>query len=181
MEVYHASEVNLVAGSMKTGFPNNILEVIPHVALDMVSYSSYDTMAGDTFGQALDFIATHHNRSNASPTPAVYVGEYGLAQQSTSLQQLQSLLTNVIGYGMSPSPVYGGGIRRAAHIMFWELFDNEAPCMPSERCDGITPVFDTSCLRGFWLVRPNNTQSWAWGYLKGIIDGSIPIPSPSTA
>lgn len=34
--VLHGSEVNLVLASMTAGFPNNILEVIPRVALDLV-------------------------------------------------------------------------------------------------------------------------------------------------
>lgn len=46
VEVYHATEVNLVAASMVpvNPMPNNVLEVLPFVALDFVSYSSYDTM-----------------------------------------------------------------------------------------------------------------------------------------
>lgn len=171
-------------------------------------------MATPELGKALDFIESHHNKTTASPTPGVYIGEYGLAQLDTPLSALQALLNNVLAYGLSTSPITGA--RRAAHIQFWELFDNEAPvsacvcaglecapvgaarsvsekglpalpslpflpllqCMPSQRCDGATPVFDPSCLRGFWLVRPNNTESWAWGWLSGVLNGSIPVPTP---
>eukprot|EP01052_Picozoa_sp_SAG31_P001557 SAG31_NODE_52_length_30366_cov_34.368586_18_plen_327_part_00 len=41
--VYFAAEVNLVANTMATGAVNMINRVIPHVALDLVSYSAYDT------------------------------------------------------------------------------------------------------------------------------------------
>ena len=39
--VYFAAEVNLVDMSMTTGFPNMVNRVVPYVALDMISYSSY--------------------------------------------------------------------------------------------------------------------------------------------
>jgi hypothetical protein len=43
--VYHAAEVNLVKSSMdRPGFGNVVDLVLPHVALDLVSYSCYDTV-----------------------------------------------------------------------------------------------------------------------------------------
>jgi hypothetical protein len=75
VSVLHASEVNLVRTSIDVGFPNVVNTVLPHVALDMVSYSAYDTEADDVyFGRALAFIAAHHVRTPASPPIAVYVG-----------------------------------------------------------------------------------------------------------
>ena len=48
--VYHGTEVNLVGMSINTTFPNNIRAVVPYVALDTVSYSSYDTMSTPYLG-----------------------------------------------------------------------------------------------------------------------------------
>merc|ERR1712048_273201 len=50
--VYFAAEVNLVQTSRKQGFPNMINRVIPYIQLDMVSYSSYDTMRDEGEFQA---------------------------------------------------------------------------------------------------------------------------------
>lgn len=171
VEVLHASEVNLVLSSMQSGFPNNILAVIPHVALDMLSYSSYDTQAlNATFGAALDFIAEHHNRSTGAPQPGVYVGEYGVAQEVSPFSELQHVMKNVMTYAL------GGASPRAAHTFAWELFDNEAD-IPGGRCHTY-PVWNTSLLHGYWLMTPNGSTTWGWGYLQGVINGSIPMPTP---
>ncbi len=50
--VYHGTEVNLVGMSINTTFPNNIRAVVPFVALDTVSYSSYDTESLPYFGMS---------------------------------------------------------------------------------------------------------------------------------
>lgn len=179
VEVYNAAEVNLVATSMESGFPNIILTVIPHVSLDMVSYSSYDTMRSTPlFGDALDFIGAHHNATLASPSPPVYVGEYGVAQMLEPVSSLQSVVRNVVAWGASISNVTGHP--RAAHVVFWELFDNEARDIPGGRCNPATgPVFNESQLNGFWLVRPDGSKAWAYGYMQGVINGSVPVPTPN--
>jgi hypothetical protein len=164
---------------MQSSFPNIILTVIPYVALDMVSYSSYDTQAlNPTFGAALDFIAQHHNPTSASPSPAVYIGEYGVPQMTAPLKELQNVTANVVAWALQPG-IIKGWLQKAAHVIFWELFDNEATDTPSGHCSADTgPVWDPSNLHGFWLIKPTAELSWAWGYLQGIINGSLPVPVP---
>ncbi len=41
--VYHATEVNRVVDSMKTGVPNMVNRVLPHTKLDLASYSAWDS------------------------------------------------------------------------------------------------------------------------------------------
>jgi hypothetical protein len=137
--VYHGSEVNLVLASMnKTNpFPNNILEVIPYVSLDVVTYSSYDTMnLNATFGDALDFIAQYHNRTSVSPTPAIIVAEYGIAQmEDPNVNHLLHTYSNVNAWAYSIGPT---GKRRAMATFAWELFDNEVDVStqyPGGRCN----------------------------------------------
>jgi hypothetical protein len=179
VEVLHASEVNLVKASMDAGFPNNILEVIPRVRLDMVSYSSYDTQAlNPGFGHALDFIAAHHNRTAASPPSAVWVAEYGVAQNSATPAEVTAVYANVNGWAAS---LNAAGVPRAAHTFAWELFDNEviAPGFPGQRCTPSTgPEFNASALNGFWLVRPDGSLSPSWDFVAGLINGSVPVPVP---
>jgi len=188
VEVLHGSEVNLVRTSMATGLPNNILRVVPRVPLDVVSYSSYDTMAlGAEFGAALDFIAAHHNRTAASPpAPAVFVAEYGVPQMlQPDPADLVAVYANVHAYVLSPSPLGGSaGTRRAMHAFAWELFDNEVrdgvPGFPGQRCDaGTGQQTDPAKLNGFWLLRPDGSASPAFAYLAGLINGSVPLPTPT--
>jgi hypothetical protein len=179
VSVFHASEVNLVWTSMQNGFPNNVLNVLPHVSLDMVSYSSYDTQFRPEFGAALDFISAHHNKTLASPTPDLFVAEYGVAQNEASLNDLLSVYQNVNAFAFSAGP---SDAARASHTFAWELFDNEvdeSPQFPGGRCNGNTgPEFNASKLHGFWLIRPDGSQSPSFTYLQGLINGSVPFPAP---
>ena len=182
--VLHASEVNLVLSSMESGFPNNILEVVPKVALDALSYSSYDTQwLNPQFADALDFIASHHNRTTASPPAAVWVAEYGLALNDDPYpSDALALYQHVIATALTPSPVTGAP--RAFATFAWELFDNEhakSVRFPGERCTAATgPEFDASQLRGFWLRAPNGSASPGWTYLASLATGaSSPPPPPS--
>lgn len=180
--ILHASEVNLILASMETGFPNNVLKVIPNVALDAVSYSSYDTQwLNPQFADALDFIAAHHNRTSASPPSAVWVAEYGLAINDDPWpSDALALYTHVIGTSLSTSPVTGAP--RAFATFAWELFDNEhvqSARFPGARCNAQTgPEFNASLLHGFWLRAPNGSTSAQWDYLSSLTSGVEPLPPP---
>ena len=88
--------------------------VLPHVTLDLVSYSSYDTIfdSTGTFRKALDYI-----RSKATTTGPfyrdVFVGEYGFPLDKgtrTPEEQArvnQKYLSNRDGVGMSFCLVLG--------------------------------------------------------------------------
>lgn len=180
--VLHASEVNLVLSSMEKAFPNNILEVIPKVALDAVSYSSYDTQwLQPQLGDALDFIAAHHNRTSASPPSAVWVAEYGLpVNEDPHPADALALYAHVVGTALTTSPVTGAP--RAFATFAWELFDNEHKvdtAFPGGRCNAKTgPEFDAAQLNGFYLRAPNGSASAGWTYLKGLATGAAPPPPP---
>ena len=181
VEVFHASEVNLVLNAMTTGFPDNILKVIPYVRLDMVSYSSYDTMAlSPGFADALDFIAAHHNRTAASPTPAVFVAEFGVAQNEESTENLIAVYNNVVRWAASTNPATG--VQRASNVFAWELFDNEvnpSKQFPGGRCNAATgPQFNASDLHGFWMIRPDGSPAPNFYWMQAIINGSAPLPQP---
>jgi hypothetical protein len=185
--VYCASEVNLVGTSITRGMRNNVLGVLPYVALDVVSYSSYDTMwnnGGATgFGAALDFITAHHNRTAASPSPALFVAEYGVAQvEDTDPAHVAALVRNVNAWALSIGP---SGVARAAATFYWELFDNEVDTtaqFPGGRCNNQTgPQFNASALHGFWMLRPDGSQSPSWHAIAALANGSAPAPTPEKA
>lgn len=112
-----ASEVNLVLTSLQSGFPNIIETVIPYVSLDLISYSSYDTMCAGYFLPALNFIASHHNRTSHSPPVGVYIGEFGLPLQLRPDSVVQDCMQNVVTTAL--------GDFNAPWVMHWEVYDNE--------------------------------------------------------
>ena len=181
LQVYHAAEVNLVHAAMAQGFPNNVLKVLPHVALDMVSYSSYDTMATRELGAALDFIADHHNRTAAAPSPGVVIGEFGVPEMLSAPGAVAQVVANVLGFALSAGAgASNGGVRRAAYALYWETIDNEVRGEPGRsRCTAASgPEFNTSHLNGFWLVRPDGSEAYTFGAMRGFINGSLPLPTP---
>ena len=179
LEVYHAAEVNLVRAAM-AGAPNNILRVVPRVALDMVSYSSYDTMNTRELGAALDFIADHHNRTASAPSPAVAIGEFGTPEMVSAPGAVAHGVSNVLAYALSAGAgASNAGLRRAAYVMAWETMDNEVRGEDHDRCSAATgPEFNVSHLNGFWLVRPDGSEAYTFEAMRGYINGSLPLPAP---
>ncbi|CAE7368145.1 unnamed protein product [Symbiodinium natans] len=170
--VFHAAEVNLVAESLSGGSSNVVNEVLPQVQVDMVSYSSYDTQHDlNDFAAALRYIAGRHNRTPASPSgfKALLVGEFGLPQTRVPLQDVSYVLGNVINAALSLG---------VAYVLFWETYCNEchasAPgCDVAGRCrQAEMPVDNTSELNGFWLFRPDGSESWPAEYLRAKLNNA---------
>jgi hypothetical protein len=163
VEVYHAAEVNIVLTSLQSEHPNNINTVIPNVALDMISYSSYDCMATRSFGACLDYIADHHNATAASPInygiPSIAIGEYGVAETYAPPGTVESVSKNVVAFALSNgNGTRNSNIRRADYLLYWELFDNEVLNEKYDRCTTSTgPVFNMSNLSG-----ENDSDSFAY-------------------
>lgn len=54
-----------------------------------------------------------------------------------------------------------------------------SPKFPGQRCNAATgPEFNASNLNGFWLIRPDGSASPPFYYLQGLLNGSIPLPTP---
>lgn len=120
-----ASEVNLVFTSMTKGFPNIIDSVIPYVPLDLISYSSYDTMCTSAFLPALRYIAAHHNRTEASPPVGVYVGEFGEQARLKPPNIVEDCVRNVITDAL--------GAFGAPYVLYWEVYGNQVDGVSPER------------------------------------------------
>ncbi len=148
VHVYHAAEVNLVARAMNEGKPNVTNAVLPHTRLDLVSYSSWDTLSsGPEFRRALDFIAANMPDSPSFGAKNVYVGEYGFPENEAPLAKVQEHIRNVVETGLDWGCPY---------IVYWELFCNEARRKPVLKNDDV---------RGVWLIKPDGSKAWAWDYL----------------
>lgn len=166
--VYFSAEVNLIEDSRTTGFPNMINRVIPNVATDMISYSSYDTQSSpENFRAAMEYMVQQHVRTEASPpgNRVVFIAEYGNAQMQTPDDVTEATTRNVVNSALA----FG-----ASYVLFWETYCNECqddgPGCKDKRChDAANPVDDPARLAGFWLVRPDGTTSWPREYLAGKI------------
>lgn len=125
VEVYMGAEVNLVAAALPPnpspwGETYMVRSVLPKVALDVVSYSSYDTMEGPLLAQALDYLAAQHVPTSATPLEdsAVYIAEFGMPQMRSSEAQVEAVTKNVVTIAFSTGN-NTRGVRRAAHIFWW--------------------------------------------------------------
>lgn len=155
VHVFHAAEVNRVYDALAADRPTVINRVIPHTRVDLVSYSAYDTMIDhrshpQTFRAALEFIAKHAPGGKAS----VYVGEFGCPENEFAPEVVEKTIADTVQTAL------GWGCR---YIVYWELYCNELknPATP-------VPVKKNEQMRGFWLIRPDGSKSWAWEYFHGL-------------
>lgn len=164
--VYNGCEVNLVGDSINTTFPNIIRSVVPYVALDTVSYSSYDTMSTPVLGPALDFIFSQMNRSLTSPPKPIFITEWGLGLEHVTTAEAAATAQNVIEFAVSRSDF-------VSRVLHWQVINNELA--NNTKC-GAVATFDPTIQNGFWAVQPNGELSFFGTYLQGLINGTIPLP-----
>jgi hypothetical protein len=140
--VFHACEVNLVRQAMQRGTPSVTTDVLPHVAVDLASYSAWDTKDDPVaFGNALTFIAGHKRRTEPFGDRGVYVGEFGLPETGRMSEQVFQRTSELLAVAQQ----FG-----CPYAVYWQLYCNE-PITTS-------PKVSTD-YKGFWLVRPDGTLS----------------------
>jgi hypothetical protein len=160
VKVYHAAEVNVVVKPMGDGSPNVINAVVPNTNVDMVSYSSYDAISSspEVLINALDFIALNTPDHPDFGDKNVYLGEYGFPENDINDAAVyQSRITNSTITALSWGCQY---------LVYWELYCNE------NKAGTTPPLTNNNDSRGFWLVKPDGTHSWSWGYFYGLLNPS---------
>ena len=145
--VWHACEVNLVLQAMERGAPSVTVDVLPHVPVDLVSYSAWDTRDSPArFAAALEFIGMHRRPTGADGRCGVYVGEFGCPESEASpeevLERTRRLLVEAERFG-------------CPYAVYWQLYCNET--VPRDRAAD-EPLGNRD-FKGFWLVRPDGTRS----------------------
>ena len=144
--VFHAAEVNRVADAWKN-IPTMTREVLPLVALDMVSYSAYDGLKnGPTLWRCLEEIKHHMKRTDASPEHAVYLGELGIPENEQP-NRIAQKWDEWLGVALALDIPY---------IVHWELYCNELS--PRIQPAPPIPIKSPDQVRGFWLVRPDGDR-----------------------
>jgi hypothetical protein len=159
LHVYHATEVNRVVQSMRTGFPNLVNRVLPHTHVDLVSYSAWDAATEhyadpNVLRDALDFIAANAPDSTDFGNRNVYLGEFGMPENVYSLDKVRTAIPNAVRTALDWGCPY---------IVYWELYCNELKDPKSQ-----LPVQSNDAVRGFWLIRPDGTKAWTWDYFHGL-------------
>lgn len=164
--VYHAAEVNRVLDALR-GIPTVTSHVLPHVAVDLVSWSSYDGMKSPiTLWQGLELIRHYARPSPVFGQPRVYIGEVGNPEQGKSEETIVSWWDQAMGVFLA---------QQVPWIVHWELYCNE----PLDRDKHDHRLRRAEELRGFWLIRPDGSLSYAGKYLKLLLDhagGRLPGP-----
>ncbi len=173
VNVWHYTEVNHVTPARDSGRPALVNKVLPHVAVDFVSYSAYDTTnfpQPDNIKSALDYIESKLTQKPGMTRKRVFIGEYGFPSGSVKKRtrtpaQQDSLSRIVIQAGLE----WG-----CPFILYWELYNNE-----------LTPEGEQV---GFWMIddmgvkQPifnTHTQFYQWAreYVAGhISDQGTPPP-----
>lgn len=152
VRVFHAAEVNLVKIGMIDGRPTVTDQVLPHVAVDLVSYSAWDTQNDPAMlRRALDYIARHAPDRPPFGDRNVYLGEFGQPENERTETQVRSRLPETVRTAID----WG-----CPWVIYWQIYCNE----PRRR-----PVVANDDVRGFWLLRPDGTKAWAWDELARLL------------
>lgn len=133
VEVYGYAEVNLVQKAMQGG-RTVTSHVLPHVSVDYVSYSSYDSLTNDAdqlparLKGALDYIERKLRPSRQVSGKRVFIGEYGFPRQYHTPER-QAELSRAV----ARTAIEWG----CPFALYWQMYCNE-------KADGVH--------RGFWLI-----------------------------
>lgn len=147
-------------GSGRNKRNDMVTAVLPRVALDMVSYSAYDTgtIEGShlgLFSRALRFIKKQHRRTEGSPSNPVYVGEFGVSSMNTNWDDTMEKIKNVVNVAIAEG---------ARYVVYWQIFDNVLNDVgkqfyQTDKCNYKAmekgPVYDQKLIQGYFLIHPD--------------------------
>lgn len=164
--VLHAVEVNQVLAA-KDGVPCLTTEVLPKIKPDLISWSCYDGMRLDRrdaeatvlgLNEGIDLLQKYGRTVEQMPGgAAVMIGEVGIPENvvpaEVTLSVLDASMQTFIRRGVP-------------YVFYWQLFCNERE-PGAERAN--LPEGALPACRGFWLVRPDGTQSYAGRYFEDLL------------
>lgn len=164
-KVYHAAEVNRVWDCTK-GLATLTTHVLPHVTVDLVSWSSYDGMNDVvTAWQGVELIRNHMRPSPAFGRNAVIIGEIGKTEQNATATEIIDWWDRAMGVCFAMDlPL----------LVHWELYCNEPKDAKTKQDRTPRKAED---MRGFWLLRPDGNLSHSARYLTSLLQhagGKLP-------
>ena len=161
--VLHAAEVNRVL-TLLQGTPTLTEKVLPNIAPDLVSWSSYDGMnsAVDTW-HGIELIRHFMKHSGFLPEPTVMIGEIGFPERGRTQEEIVDF------WDRSLAVFFAHDIPLILH---WELYCNEITEEAKNKPVPENGVYTAEDLRGFWLYLPDGSLSHAGRYLMELIKGT---------
>ncbi|MCE5205850.1 MAG: hypothetical protein LLF80_07075 [Porphyromonadaceae bacterium] len=171
--VYHAIEANRVMDSME-GIPGIINYVLPQVRVDMVSWSCYDGLdkTGLKLYRGIEYIKKKFTPSKyMKGEKKVFLGEIGIPEQRNEGVMTEELIVanwdTYVGVCLALDVPY---------LIHWELYCNEPK---DDTLRKSREIRKTEEMRGFWLIRPDGTKSFAGKYFELLLANqgkSIQLP-----
>ena len=151
-KVYHAAEVNRVWDGTR-GIPTFTTHILPHVTLDLVSWSSYDGMnsAVQTW-QGVELIRQSMRPSPVFGNKAIYIGAIGKPENEATKNEIIEWWDRALGVFFALEMPW---------IINWELYCNE----PKDGAKWDRRSRKLEEMRGFWLIRPDGSLSHSGKYL----------------
>ncbi len=163
-KVYNAVEVNKVYDGILKGMPTITTDVLPHVKVDMVSWSAYDGKSEDGLKmyKGIDYIREYMNpTSYMKGEKVVFIGE--INEHENRNQRTREYVRNFCDLMMG---VYFA--QDIPYIFYWELYANEPKTGP-KRQDRVRTAEE---LQGNWLIRPDGSFGWAQEYFSELLENS---------
>jgi hypothetical protein len=156
-KVLHATEVNRVMDLMR-GIPTLTSHVLPHVEVDLVSWSCYDGMRNEVdLWRGIELIRKHASPSPAFGDPVVFIGEVGIPEASRTEEEIVNGWDRAMGVFLAQNIPW---------IVQWELYCNE----PKAGDKSDYRVRTAEEMRGFWLIRPDGSLSFGGQYIKKLLE-----------
>ncbi len=162
-QVYHAIEANKVTDSMD-GIPGIANYVLPAVETDMVSWSCYDGLKdnGVTLYKGIRYLQEQMKPTKyMKGSRTVFLGEIGIPEQR--YRELTAKDTIIDRWDAFMGVCFA---LKVPYILQWQLYCNEPI---NEELRNMFEPRKTEEMRGFWLIRPDGTQSYAGEYFEKLL------------
>jgi hypothetical protein len=137
---------------MLDGRPTVTDQVLPHVPVDLVSYSAWDTQDDpELLRDALEYIARHTVDRPPFGDRNVYLGEFGQPENERSEVDVRRRVPKTVETALD----WG-----CPWVIYWQIYCNEARRRPVASNDDV---------RGFYLIRPDGSKALAWDELHQLL------------
>jgi len=158
-KVMNAVEVNRVL-TLLEGTPTLTELVLPNVAPDLISWSSWDGMnSAVDLWHGIEIIKHFMKHSGFLSKPTVMLGEIGNPEQERTKEEIIDFWDRSMAVCFALDIPY---------ILHWEIFCNE----PTEQARKTVPqdgVYTAEDMRGFWLYLPDGSLSHSGQFLRNLL------------
>jgi hypothetical protein len=159
--VLHAAEVNRVLDSLIAEVPTMTKDVLPKVALDLVSWSAYDAVhsqnaAVDTW-RGVEILKHYMQPSPAGIKNHLFIGEIGIPENERTPEQIDAFWDTAMAVFLAHDLPW---------VVVWQLYCNEIKKGAKLNQGRIEKADD---VRGFWLVKPDGSPSKSGEFMTNML------------